>query len=132
MATGILSAVKLILGSAPNITCIDAYLGATAPEAEIEAFFGALEPDDEVVILSDLLGGSVNKALLSYATRNHVYLITGVNLVVVLEVASMDESERVNAQICRELVQKGASQVVFVNDHLSVAGKAKDDFEEGF
>jgi mannose/fructose-specific phosphotransferase system component IIA len=86
-ASGMKSSLEILLGKAENVTVIDAYLDASRIEDKIEAFLATCSDEDQVFLLSDLFGGSVNQVLCLYLQRPDTYLIAGVNLAIVLELA---------------------------------------------
>ena len=65
-AEGIRAAAELILGPQPEITTICAYTEGVILEKALEEYFEACMPEDEVVVLTDIYGGSVNQACMKY------------------------------------------------------------------
>ena len=53
-------------------------------EPQVEAVFDAISPDDEVLVLTDILAGSVNQKFLPYVAPN-VFVVAGVNVVLAME-----------------------------------------------
>jgi len=90
LASGILSSLEILLGSAGNVTTIDAYLDSKDFKQQVEEFFLAVQPADEVLMLSDLYGGSVNQILYLFLERKNTRLIAGYNLALVLELALIE------------------------------------------
>jgi Phosphotransferase system, mannose/fructose-specific component IIA len=87
LASGILSSLKLLLGSAENVTAIDAYMDSRDFKQQVEEYFLSIQPADEVIMLSDLYGGSVNQVLYLFLERENTRLVAGYNLALVLELA---------------------------------------------
>ena len=86
MSKGIKTSLELILGKQDNLSVYCAY-------AEGEPFFKPLviqevedHPEDEFVIMTDLLGGSVNNELLELTTKGNVHLVTGTNLILAMSI----------------------------------------------
>ncbi len=92
LASGIKSSLEILLGKAENVTVFDAYLDQRSVESEVEAFFKTVGPNDQAILLSDLLGGSVNQVLYRYLDRPNTMLAAGVNLALVLELVAMSEA----------------------------------------
>ena len=63
---------------------ICAYVDDTPLEPQVEAVFDAISPDDEVLVLTDILAGSVNQKFLPYVAPN-VFVVAGVNVVLAME-----------------------------------------------
>lgn len=89
MAQGIQSTLELFAGTELDITYMSAYVEGQLPiETQIEQFMATLTPDDQVIIFTDLFGGSVNqKFALATEGRANTYLIAGFNLPLIVELA---------------------------------------------
>lgn len=86
MASGAKATVELLLGKMADITTIDAYVNPEDnPEEQMEEFFSRTA-GEQVVVLSDLQGGSVNQKLLKYTEDPKVILITGFNLAILIQI----------------------------------------------
>ncbi|WP_449454880.1 PTS sugar transporter subunit IIA [Streptococcus suis] len=86
-ASGILTSLKLIAGEVENIEAIDFSEGMSAQEvkARIKA---AILGEREVLILTDLLGGTPFKVSVELATEQkeqNVVVLSGLNLAMILE-----------------------------------------------
>lgn len=89
MASGMKSSLDILIGNTDVITVFDAHLPneTTTVQEAVEAFFDTCEPEEVKLLLSDLYGGSVNQVLALYTDRPNTYLISGVNLGLLLELA---------------------------------------------
>lgn len=126
-AKGVYSAASIIAGEKPFVTCINAYSEAKNIKEAIEQYFQKVKESDEVIILTDLFGGSVNQAIMPYTKQKHVYLITGFNLAILLELMMMEPDTKVDEEKLRVLVNGGKSQIMYVNDVLN--SSSVDDFD---
>lgn len=92
MAKGVKSSVELILGPQENLFAMAAYVDDEAPfEKEIKNFLEE-NKNEKLVIVSDLLGGSVNNELMKLvAEKENVILVTGMNLILVMSVLLASE-----------------------------------------
>ena len=92
MAKGVKSSVELILGPLENLFAMAAYVDDEAPfEKEIKNFLEE-NKNEKLVIVSDLLGGSVNNELMKLvAEKENVILVTGMNLILVMSVLLASE-----------------------------------------
>lgn len=124
-AEGIKSAAEFILGPQPGITTICAYTGDLALKDELEAYFGGCAPEDEVIILTDIYGGSVNQACMEYMKRPDTHLITGINLVLLLQIMTMEQSP-CDKEALLALMEEAREQISYVNE--SVRAVVTDDF----
>lgn len=124
-AEGIKSAAEFILGPQPDITTICAYTGDIALKDQLEEYFGGCTPEDEVLILTDIYGGSVNQACMEYMKRPDTHLITGINLALLLQIMTLEETACDKATLLK-LVEEAKEQISYVNE--SVKEVVTDDF----
>lgn len=122
-AEGIRAAAELILGPQSGITTICAYTEGVILERALEEYFEACTPEDEVIVLTDIYGGSVNQACMKYMERPGVHLLTGVNLALLLQVITMEEGEEL-----REAIKEAKEQISYVNETMTVL--VNDDFAD--
>lgn len=125
-AKGAYSAASIIAGAKDYVTCINAYSEANNIQNALQEYFSA-HTQEEIIVLSDLFGGSVNQALMPYTKQVGIYLITGFNLALLLEVMMMDPNEPVDEERLRSLVRGSQQQIVYVNDTLHTT--SQDDFD---
>ncbi|MBQ1522547.1 MAG: PTS sugar transporter subunit IIA [Erysipelotrichaceae bacterium] len=90
-ASGIKSSVEILMGPNDRITVFDAYINQDSVNEHLDAFYKTVGPQDQVIMLSDLYGGSVNSVMYTYLTRPNTRLVAGVNLALVLELAVKEE-----------------------------------------
>lgn len=100
LASGMKHSLDILLGSSERIHVFDAYVDESSVQEKLEAFLASTTEQDQVILLSDLYGGSVNQVMYTYLDRPNVHLIAGVNLALVLEIAA-----RETAFTAEELVQ---------------------------
>lgn len=94
LASGLVSAAQMIIGNVSGMKCFDLcdYHSPLEIYEEIRTIVRDYKKD-EVLILTDLLGGSINNQLLDLCEFNHVHVIAGVNLGILLEVYLASENE---------------------------------------
>ena len=90
-ASGIKSSVEILMGPNDRITVFDAYINQDSVNEHLDAFYKTVGPQDQVIMLSDLYGRSVNSVMYTYLTRPNTRLVAGVNLALVLELAVKEE-----------------------------------------
>ena len=57
-------------------------------DGPVKEILNALAPDEELIVATDLFGGSVNNEFMKYISRPNVHLIAGVNLPLLLELVT--------------------------------------------
>lgn len=85
LAAGMKSSVELIAGAQPDLATVCAYTEECPTAAEpLAGFVDGLAEGDELVIVTDVLGGSVNNEASQFVNAPGVYVVTGMNLAFVL------------------------------------------------
>lgn len=87
LASGLESASRIIVGESKNLYTYTAYVHEDKnEEQEIRALLKKLSADDQLIILTDILGGSVNTIVMREAFNNqNIYIVSGVNLGLLLQ-----------------------------------------------
>lgn len=124
-ASGIKSSVEILMGPNPRITVFDAYVNQDSVQEHMDAFYETVEPDDQVLLLSDLYGGSVNQVMYTYLTKPNTALIAGVNLALVLELAVKEE---IDPEDLANLVEQSRTMLRIVELDTSAQEEEHDDF----
>ena len=105
------------LTSMDGIIYISAYMDDTDLPTQIKELFDSFDPEDEVVMMTDMLGGSVNQEAIKYLQYPNVYIITGMSLPIVLSVVlSLSNYDKVDETVIRSAIEDAKQQTVFVND----------------
>lgn len=112
-ASGAESTVKFLLGDVGNITCINAYVDENDNLVEVlEGYFARVKPEDQVIVLTDIKGGSVNQKIVPYAVRENVYLIAGFNLPLLVALAIAPEG--ITKDEVRQYIEDSKKQMELV------------------
>ena len=126
LASGIQSSLEILTGMGNKVTVIDAYVDDHDYVPDIKKFIEELDGQNGI-IFTDLFGGSVNqKVMLEVANQENVYVITGMNLPIVLSVVL--ENEVINKTKLEELI--AASQVQLVEEPKEDIDLSDDSFLE--
>lgn len=90
LASGLRNSLCIFLRTCPNLCVYDAYTDddPSTLQEHLDAFYERVSENDEVLLLSDLYGGSVNTAMCPYLERPNTRLVTGINLAFLIEVMS--------------------------------------------
>jgi mannose/fructose-specific phosphotransferase system component IIA len=114
-AQGVKSSLEIITGETENLFLIGAYLSQDiSVEDELKPILDTLTDDDELVIFTDLLGGSVNNIVIREALRENVHIISGFNLPVLIEVILGDTDIPVD-ELIAGAIENAKGQLAYVN-----------------
>ena len=116
MASGIQSSMEVLLGTVKNFTFYDAYVDGSSLTDTVDSFLNEAVESDTIFLLTDMYGGSVNNALIPYSNQENVFLISGVNLIFVLQLYLM-QNEKIDRNRLLEIIDeaKNAFTIVEIN-----------------
>ncbi len=93
-AEGIYDSLKMIVGDVKNIEVFTAYVeDAKDYSKEIANIVTKHDYDEkQLVVITDLFGGSINNEFMQYVNQYPFYLLTGLNLGLLLSLIMVQES----------------------------------------
>lgn len=136
MASGMADSLSIFMAVPGRLAVYDAYVDGddTTLAERLETFYTDVKAGDQVLLLSDIYGGSVNTEMCSYLDRADTRLVTGVNLPFLLEVMAEEDlpDERLN-----EIIDDGRAFLkrVSLDDASDASGEmsaAANDEEDFF
>lgn len=127
LASGAKSTLEFLVGNIVDITCIDAYVDPDENLIDIlENYFSKIDADDEVIVFTDIKGGSVNQKIIQYIMKPNIFLITGFNLPILLELAIMDK--KITVESLEEMIDICKNQLELIK--IDMKRESDDDFLE--
>ena len=117
LAEGILTSVEMIIGKCSNVdyVCITPKNDNEFLENKINSLLEEEDENDELIILTDVFGGSVSNACMKYTKRKNIHVITGINLPILLELLSFKGTEDTHELIMNS-IERGKSGIIYLND----------------
>jgi mannose/fructose-specific phosphotransferase system component IIA len=114
-AKGIKSSLDIIIGETDNVFLIQAYLDENiVVEDELAAVLTNITGADELIIFTDLLGGSVNNIMMREALKENVHIVSGFNLPLVIEIM-MGDTDTPVIEVIESAITNAKEQMVYVN-----------------
>lgn len=125
-AEGILNSFEMIVGGRGDIEALGAYLD---PEVDYARTFRRLVSEHDysarpLVVVTDLLGGSVNNEFMQLKAEYPFFLVAGLSLALLMGLALYPG--RIDEGALRELVAQSRECVVFCGEELFSAGEDSD------
>lgn len=112
LASGIQSSINVLLGASDKLTVFDAYVDEQSIDEVLQNYLANTTADEQIILLSDLYGGSVNQKMYQYLNRKNTYLIAGVNLGLVLELVVKEDD--LSSQEIMQIVEASRSMMRMV------------------
>ncbi|HZE85269.1 MAG TPA: hypothetical protein VE035_13235 [Puia sp.] len=114
-ARGVKSSLDIIIGQTEDIFLIEAYVGENKSiEDEIAAVLKSMGKDDELIIFTDLLGGSITNQVLRVTQGRNVHVVSGFNLPLLIEVI-MADAHVPASEVIESAIANAKEQLVYVN-----------------
>jgi len=113
-SAGAKSSLEMIIGSTENLFIIQAYVdGNKDIEEEVKTITGQLSDEDELIVFTDILGGSVTNQLLQQIIQPNVHVVSGFNLPLLIDIILGDAATPV-AEVIEEAIINAKEQMVYV------------------
>ena len=132
LAEGMVSALELIVGKIDNLSFYNAYIEEETGDCEhfkekIMREINSIPKEDDIIIMTDMFGGSVNNELLDLCKIENCHLVTGINLLLVIGLCLGSEEEPINEQIHR-LVEEAKTGIIYCNELNSDSEFESEEF----
>lgn len=130
-AKGIMDSIKLICGQQDNVTCYCAYVDGdnevdgSRITADLTRLLDSFPEDEEIIVLADLLGGSVCNEFIKLSQHRPFHLISGLNLALLMEIIFADE---ITKESIEEIIGIARNAIVYVNQ-LVEEDNSSDEFD---
>ena len=118
-ASGILDSLELIYGKNQSITALDCYTDENFDLTESVSQLFMRYKDKEIIVLTDLFGGSVNNEFLQYINQDHVYLVAGLNLPLLIELVSRLDAEVQTTVLIQQVLTDSKKMIQFCNERIN-------------
>lgn len=119
-AAGLTSAVCRLAGENPDVTALCAYTDETPLETRMQKIMEGHEAETWI-IMTDLLGGSVNQYMMRSLLKPNCHILAGVNLELILDVLKLEETDDLAADLQR-CVSEAQSRICYVNSFIQKKG----------
>jgi len=110
LARELVSAAEMIIGEIPNVTAVSIGWHESPDDAlrEIEDAIKRADSGKGTVVLTDMFGGTPSNLSLTFLEKGRVEVVTGVNLPMLIRLASLREEE--DGDDLLELAAEGARE----------------------
>ena len=119
LATELVNAAEMIVGDLPQFAAVSIgwHDEANDARADIANAIARVQGDGGVLILTDMFGGTPSNLGLTFLEANRVEVITGVNLPMLIKLASLRGSQDLQSA-AREMREHGRNAIWVASDLL--------------
>ncbi len=124
MASGLKDTMKFLTGTDDPVYDISAYMNESGDEdlsAVVSQLFSQFDQSDTIIVMTDLMSGSVNQKFFPYM-NDHVFLLSGVNVPLAMQLM-LAEEEEITPDYIEECVQEARSQLLCLNTRQADEGE---------
>jgi len=125
LAEGFWNALKFFNQDIGNVEFLNCYVETNEVEKELRERLEQY-PDDNLIVLTDIAGGSVNQTASKLMKEYSFHLITGINLGLLLELVFT--GDELNDEMIAASVSQAQSQMIYMN--RAAASEADDDSDD--
>lgn len=119
LAQGLKDTLEYILPNSLEIIPVTAYVDDQPLDEIVDGIFDKLEEDEQVIAFTDIMGGSVNQEFAKRIGRKNYFLVTGVNLPLLLNITLLLQNGEVTEDDIRNAIEESKGQMFYVNDVLA-------------
>ncbi len=121
LAEGILHSVEMITGKQENVWTISAYVDEEKDlHSQISDVINKLGKEDELIVVSDIFGGSVNNEFMNLLGDKRIHLIAGLNLPLVIELVSMRNMETDTLRLIKTALSNSKNSIKYCNLEIEI------------
>lgn len=125
LAEGFWNALKFFNQDIDNVEFLNCYVETNEVEKELRERLEQY-PDDNLIVLTDIAGGSVNQTASKLMKEYSFHLITGINLGLLLELVFT--GDELSDEMIAASVSQAQSQMIYMN--RAAAMEADDDSDD--
>jgi mannose/fructose-specific phosphotransferase system component IIA len=125
LASGYEDSIEMICGKKEQIVYMNFYAEDMDYDGEVKKIMESFSADDEILICTDMFSGSVSQKFLPFLEKPNVFMITGINLPIILEMIMY--KGRLNRESIDSFVKGGISELYYVD-----INKIKNDSDGDF
>lgn len=114
-ASGIYSSLSLICGKNPIIETLDCYTTENFDLTQTVDDLMARHSNEELIVVTDIFGGSVNNDFLRYISRPQFYLVAGLNLPFLIELVTQLEVAGDIEGVIQQSLDRSKEAIQFCN-----------------
>lgn len=128
MAKGVVDSIKMLAGEQIQIDYLCGYVdGNEDMKRAVRAKLASIDPRHEVIVFTDLFGGSVNNTVLQVTKgMNQIHVVAGMNLALILGILLAPEDEDIEIVI-RSSIMEARQGILYCND-LTADNEELEDF----
>ena len=111
-----------------NRSSVEAVDEAQRKQKEAEKKIHELNEEDELIIVADIMGGSIANTFSSYIQSEKIHIITGLNLPLLIGLAQDLDSDVSTDELIENAIQMGREGIVDLKKMIEENSDIEEDF----
>lgn len=112
---GFEGALDMIAGKQEHVNVYCAYVTGEHFIDLMKEKIESIGTEDDIIIMTDLYGGSVNNECIDFLEYENVHLVSGINLLLILELILSNPNEKI-ARTIRRCVEAAKRGIIYCNE----------------
>ncbi len=127
LANELLAAAEQVVGDLPHISAVSIgwHDNVEAAQSEIERAIESVSQDRGVLLLTDMFGGTPTNISAMFIEENKIEVVTGVNLPMVIKLASQKEEITLNEMA--EIIKEEGKESIYRAANILLPQRLKKD-----
>lgn len=126
LSEGMYDSVKFIIGDQDNISILCAYVNnKKSIQEQIKEVVHELKKDEELIVVTDIFGGSVNNEFMKYINNKNLYIISGMCLPLVIKLLITEEED--TDKLIESAIEEVKKSIKYCNKTFVGARTIKDE-----
>lgn len=126
LADGMQESVKMIIGEQGIMSTFCAYVNNKKNVKEqVKEVIENLKNDEELIVITDIFGGSVNNEFMKYINTKNLYIISGMCLPLVIEL--LTSQEEYTEKLIEETIKDTRANIKYCNKTFDKIELMKDE-----
>ena len=118
-ASGLKTALDIITGETDRVCAIDAYVEENKTiEDQIRTMAEQLHAGDDLIVFTDLLGGSITNQVVRNVDMNRVHVLSGTNFPLLIDLV-LSDPDTPTSEAIESALSIAREQLVYVNKILN-------------
>ena len=128
LATELLNAARQIEADVSNIEAVSLEWNDTVDAArqKVGEALRRVGADRDVIIFTDMFGGTPSNISLSFLDKGHIEVVTGVNLPMVVKFAMVKQESKDVSTVAHMISEKGSKAIRVASDLLTTVAGVTD------
>lgn len=128
-AEGIYDSLCMVMGKQHNVSTICAYIDPNVDlKQQIKVTLEHYTEEEEVIVITDIFGGSINNEFMNVSKDFNIHLISGLNLPLLIELISTQANEDSTEQWLEQAIALSNDTIHYCNNRMKLQETSGNDF----